>query len=532
MAKTGFQQKIEQELTCAVCLSPFTEPKVLPCLHTFCQPCIESLVLSKTHDKNVVDCPTCRQQYELPEAPDIRSSVAKIRTNFTLKSLTELLQSDTNVVQCGNFVDDNPAVCRCMDCHVYLCQDCKAIHGKQKATRTHKLASLDEMKKEEGKLVRPVQYCPEHASEVIALYCLPCRKAICRDCTLITHSKHDYKFIRDMGNYFETRLKDAVRVLDEKEKEFYGYSGHVKSVVAELDAHHQTSKASIESTFSAYAKLLNRCECELLEDLSQQHHAECKAALAERERMDLILTKLSTNLVFCKRLLQSGDDVERAAMDNSVAENVSSLRSETWDTEKLRATSWPVETGDMDAFLRAHKVVATNLSASSFTLEDCNSTHVGLNQVTLKGVGDIPDAIIGTLLAVQVIQTPSDKKEAVKSTNVPVKIIKVGAGCWKCTYFLERRGQYMIRALCNGVEVPGSPAQCNAQNLKVGMRVCRGSDWKWGLQDTGVGIGTVAMAKDEGWITVAWDKGSTNNYRWGAEGAYDVSPKEDEAMPH
>lgn len=528
MAKSEIQQKIEQELTCAVCLSTFTEPKVLPCLHTFCQLCIESLVLSKTHDKNVVDCPTCREQYVLPEAPDTRSSVAKIRTNFTLKSLIELLESNTNVVRCGNLVDDKPAVCRCMDCHVYLCQDCMGVHAKQKATRTHTLASLDEMK-EEGKLVRPIQYCPEHESEEIVLYCMTCRKAICRDCTLITHSKHDYKFIKNMGDYFETRLKKAVSVLNEKEKEFNGYSSHVKSVEAELDAHYQISRDLIESTFGTYAKRIEACKRQLLEELAQQHHTECKAASAERDRMELILTKLSTNLVFCKRLLQSGDDVERATMDTSVSENVNSLGGETWDTEKLKATSWAVETGDVDAFLRAHKVVATNLLATSFTLEDCNGAHVGPNQVKLRGVGDVPDAAIGTLLAVQVTQTPSDKKEAVKS-SIPVKIIKAGDNCWKCTYFLERRGQYTVRVLCNGVDVCGSPAQCNAQKLMAGTRVRRGSDWKWGLQDTGTGIGTVSLAKDEGWITVAWDKGVTNNYRWGAEGAFDVTP-ESEATP-
>ena len=528
MARTELHERLEQELKCALCLSTFSDPKVLPCLHSFCQPCIEYMVSSKTHDKDVIICPTCREPYRLPAGGDVQSSVAKIPSNFMLKGLTELIRSDTCVVRCGNSVDDNAAVCWCMNCRVYLCQTCKTVHEKQKATRTHELVSLEDMKKEEGKSISRAHYCEEHETEDLFLYCKTCQKAICRDCTLITHGKHNYQFIKDMGNHFEAGLKDAVQVLVEKEKEFKGHSRYVTEVETDLNTNFVTSKNVIENAFSMYFEKLSECKMRLLEELDQQYHTEQKAVSAEKERMDLMLTKLSTNLVFCNRLLQSGDGVERATMATSVAEKVASLHGETWDREKLKPLSWAMEAGDLDAFLSAHRVVGTNLSAACFTLVDCSNTHVGPNQATLKVSGDIPDAAVQSLLSVKIEQVPSDVKPATKKT-IPTKIVKAGPSSWKLLYFLERRGPYTVQVQCSGVDVPGSPAQCNAQRLLVGTRVRRGSDWKWGMQDTGTGVGKVSLAKDDNWIKVTWDKGSnTNNYRWGAEGAYDVCPIEDE----
>lgn len=60
----------------------------------------------------------------------------------------------------------------------------------------------------------------------------------------------------------------------------------------------------------------------------------------------------------------------------------------------------------------------------------------------------------------------------------------------------------------------------------LGKRVRRGPDWKWRDQDgTPPGEGTVLKCArgNEGWLKVRWDCGNKNHYRWGAEGAYDLT---------
>eukprot|EP00090_Calanus_glacialis_P006939 TRINITY_DN15420_c0_g1_i1.p1 TRINITY_DN15420_c0_g1~~TRINITY_DN15420_c0_g1_i1.p1 ORF type:complete len:649 (-),score=159.41 TRINITY_DN15420_c0_g1_i1:13-1755(-) len=57
--KTRAQPTIDQN--CRICYGEFTQPKQLPCLHTFCQNCLEKFV----NPKLLVECPTCREETQL-----------------------------------------------------------------------------------------------------------------------------------------------------------------------------------------------------------------------------------------------------------------------------------------------------------------------------------------------------------------------------------------------------------------------------------------------------------------------------------
>ncbi|KAL3277032.1 hypothetical protein HHI36_012394 [Cryptolaemus montrouzieri] len=61
--------------------------------------------------------------------------------------------------------------------------------------------------------------------------------------------------------------------------------------------------------------------------------------------------------------------------------------------------------------------------------------------------------------------------------------------------------------------------------MKLGTKVVRGTDWKWGDQDgnpPGEGR-VVGELGDDGWVRVEWGNGTTNSYRMGIEGKYDLS---------
>ncbi|XP_066141939.1 E3 ubiquitin-protein ligase HERC2 isoform X1 [Euwallacea fornicatus] len=64
-----------------------------------------------------------------------------------------------------------------------------------------------------------------------------------------------------------------------------------------------------------------------------------------------------------------------------------------------------------------------------------------------------------------------------------------------------------------------------ANLMKIGTRVVRGADWKWGDQDGNPpGVGRIiAELGDDSWIRVEWANGTTNSYRMGVEGKYDLT---------
>ncbi|XP_048243824.1 E3 ubiquitin-protein ligase HERC2-like isoform X1 [Haliotis rufescens] len=81
-------------------------------------------------------------------------------------------------------------------------------------------------------------------------------------------------------------------------------------------------------------------------------------------------------------------------------------------------------------------------------------------------------------------------------------------------------------------QMPLSGAELAAM-MKIGTRVMRGVDWKWGDQDgPPPGLGRViGELGEDGWIRVQWDTGSTNSYRMGKEGKYDLKLAEPPELP-
>ncbi|XP_075264023.1 tripartite motif-containing protein 59-like [Convolutriloba macropyga] len=44
--------------TCSICLGPFDAPRMLPCGHSFCTTCLQSLI-----DRDTRKCPDCRKVF-------------------------------------------------------------------------------------------------------------------------------------------------------------------------------------------------------------------------------------------------------------------------------------------------------------------------------------------------------------------------------------------------------------------------------------------------------------------------------------
>ena len=61
---TSLADKLGKNLECAVCIDQYTEPKVLPCLHSFCKRCLDGL-LTQQGAAWKIRCPTCRSCAEV-----------------------------------------------------------------------------------------------------------------------------------------------------------------------------------------------------------------------------------------------------------------------------------------------------------------------------------------------------------------------------------------------------------------------------------------------------------------------------------
>ena len=91
---------LHEEVSCSVCMCKFTDPKQLPCLHSFCLHCLNGIQRTSANP-NAIVCPECRREFRVPG----NGNLGALPTNFRINSLLDVLaikECNTSGVKCGN----------------------------------------------------------------------------------------------------------------------------------------------------------------------------------------------------------------------------------------------------------------------------------------------------------------------------------------------------------------------------------------------------------------------------------------------
>ena len=184
---TSALKKLEEQLTCAICLDLYTNPKTLPCLHSFCQQCLEGLPLD-TQGDNYISCPTCHRCTQLPQPAGAVDFPIAFHIN-NLKEVHNLMikVSGHQQVTCDNCTATK-ATGYCKECAKFLCQKCIDVHKNWAPIADHKITSLDDNATSVFKLLPMKQEtkCSTHDKR-LKIFCGTCEEVICQDCTEHIH---------------------------------------------------------------------------------------------------------------------------------------------------------------------------------------------------------------------------------------------------------------------------------------------------------------------------------------------------------
>ena len=213
---TSVHKKLEEQLTCAICLDLYTNPKTLPCLHSFCQQCLEGLPLDNQEDNYFISCPTCRHHTQLPQP----AGAADYPAAFYISNLMEVHNlmikvSGHQQVTCDNCTTTN-ATGYCKECVKFLCQKCINIHKNWAPIADHKITSFDEVATSAFKLLPMKQEtkCSTH-NKRLKIFCETCEEVICQDCTVRIHKDHDYDLVSDCYPKQCQKLQTALKPVSE-----------------------------------------------------------------------------------------------------------------------------------------------------------------------------------------------------------------------------------------------------------------------------------------------------------------------------
>ena len=208
---------LHDEVSCSVCMCTFTDPKQLPCLHSFCLHCLNGIQrTSGTHGK--ITCPECRRQFQIPGS----GNPSELPTNFRINSLLDVLaikECSTANVKCGNCNKPNAQTLYCFQCCSFWCEECVLAHNMIRINKEHRTLALKDFQDQdiEAVLKRPA-FCQEkrHENKELELFCKDCKVAICNTCAITLHEGHGKMLLEEATEARKTQINSMTQSLIEK----------------------------------------------------------------------------------------------------------------------------------------------------------------------------------------------------------------------------------------------------------------------------------------------------------------------------
>ncbi|XP_067949656.1 E3 ubiquitin-protein ligase TRIM33-like [Watersipora subatra] len=206
MASATTFNKEEECSHCCEKLPKLTEPRVLPCGHVSCTPCLEAKY--KIHKG--VRCETCHT----------------VDRKLNIKSLpiASLHVSDhPTTATCDKPECKSTAYHFCVDCGEKVCNDDLELHDKY-FRGGHKVISMREFEQTAGKYQKA--FCKKHKNEQLIKACGRCKKFICNLCDRTEGEcsdqtiNHSYAELTTIADNITSELKGLLEKAAQKTGDF------------------------------------------------------------------------------------------------------------------------------------------------------------------------------------------------------------------------------------------------------------------------------------------------------------------------
>ena len=318
---------ISRHINCRLCRRLIRSPKLLPCLHSFCQACIQDLA-EKLGPGELFACPLCKTDAKIS-----KEDIESLPTNSFLDNMLDIAlinSSDRKPVPCSNCEAELPATSRCVDCGEFLCANCFMVHKRIRLTKEHKILTITELLASNtgDDLHRPA-FCRIHRSEHLKYYCETCNEAVCRDCVLMEHRQHKYDYIKDskkiqkqksvVENLLE-QCKENIPILEKSIEE-------IQTISKTLHGRLASVKSEIRETTLLHMKVLKEKERQLLMEADKIHNAKYTILKRQKGELEEEYTRFASGCDFSEQVFKYANEVELLSLKTHITERLAELKN-------------------------------------------------------------------------------------------------------------------------------------------------------------------------------------------------------------
>ena len=322
--------KLEEQLTCPVCLDLYTNPKTLPCLHSFCEACIERFPQDKEGETYYLSCPTCRHCTELPGGGAGAFPVAFTLNN--LKDVHSLLKkvSDPQQVTCDNCTTVN-ATGYCKDCSKFLCQKCIDGHKGWPPIAHHQMMDLSDVAASASQLPSAKQEatptCSSHR-EPLVIFCETCDEVICQHCTVRIHRDHEYDLVNDSYPKHCQKLEECLSPVKGKMEDVKKVLSKIAKREGEIRERGEGVLEEIHEMVEEMMNVLRESERKLSEEAKRVTDAKLEVLSGQAKSAQISLSLLEDIEDYVEESVKTGTPQEVLGSKKQMMERMSEVTTQ------------------------------------------------------------------------------------------------------------------------------------------------------------------------------------------------------------
>ncbi|ENN77306.1 hypothetical protein YQE_06132, partial [Dendroctonus ponderosae] len=501
----------EAKFRCPLCKNPYFEPRVLPCLHSFCLRCLEDLEknnfatwnetelndsldcfpvgtkannvqprkttfatlgdpnhASEDRPKRAMCCPTCGNLGEIPNG-----GVRHLTPNYSIQHQMVLatLNSKSTHLLCDLCVTDVAATSRCMDCAISFCTECEQLHLRQKSSAIHSVLSLEAAREKGITKIRKQVMCMVHPELELALFCSTCYQVICTECALLTHRAHMCESVSKVAKSHIVSLRMAAN----KAKALVEKSAMDTSVLSttskRIEADCAKIQCEVERFIEDYIRSIEEHKSNLLEQIRQLREEKMQQVVEEKLKLQKKIRDARDIAYFLDDLLSDGSDVEVLSFIKPIIEKIEGCDNLEPSPE--------LKYSDSIQFLPEESVKDTKSSRNIYgvlTTQNISAEHCRIN------TKDLENLRVGKKVNVR-LETKDSKehplerggetvtaeirhREAGVSRSLIVNVDDNRDGTYGVSFIPDVAAKLALIIKVNGEHIQGSPFPITVRSLK------------------------------------------------------------------
>ena len=497
--------------SCPACLDTYENPKLLPCLHTFCLKCLQRCPVKNS----TISCPVCRTSHSIPSI----NSLNDFPNDLTVPCSTKTVDK-----KCQLCVEKNPAISQCNECQSVLCSKCVDLHKTLIPFQQHHIRPI-----EDNESFYKTLLCIKHNLQPRMFYCLSCHALLCAYCIVFDHRDHDIsKDLKEAYACEQQMLSVSHGASVQKLSHYENCLQSLEKFEVSLEKHFETLKASIETDAKHFIDEVNHQKDLLVHQIDEINTKIKKQLWTARNAKEFDLASIQTAIDFKNKIAQCHQNVY-LSLTSQLHERFQTITDLPMDKETIKEIASQIPLFSRSAEPQEISKALKSVLPAIVNVYDSFVFTVNIPPKVQPGkVFNATFSISNPTIDLEMLLMPLETDVVIKYGKASDRTLGTTAIHWTSPF----QGHVRFSPVCGGahqvllkfgdIDVKTHPFFVGQGDIEY-TKVRKGPDWVYGDQLVPKGsTGTITRKIEDNYVQVRWNNGVSEKYRWGVENSYDV----------